>query len=168
MFDVYLSLGSNVNPRQNLSEAMDELSEITSVGEISTVYLTEPVRMEKGAAEFHNFCARVETDLEPSGFKSKLSRIEREIGRKRTKTTGNLHESRKVDIDILIYSPSPEGFENHPQVYDEAFVVYPLSELINPAKYEELPDSVEEWRGDCNSETIIKTIDYHWPSKILN
>jgi 7,8-dihydro-6-hydroxymethylpterin-pyrophosphokinase len=102
----------------------------------------------------------------PSDLKDRLRSIEVSAGRHSSKSDTALHESRKVDLDILLYDPSPEGFSAHEQIHNEAFVVFPLSDLIDPSAIPVLPDSVEDWRGRCNSDIIKETLEYRWSPEI--
>lgn len=165
-YDVYLSIGSNIEPRENVTDALRRIGTFTVLDAVSRVYLTSPVRVEPGADNFHNLCVRVRTGSGPSTLKERLRDLEEAVGRRRTSDENGLHSSRAVDVDILLYEPSPEGFEPHPQIYDEAFVVYPLSDILDPTSREDLPGSVEEWRQGVDGETILDTLSYEWPPEI--
>jgi 2-amino-4-hydroxy-6-hydroxymethyldihydropteridine diphosphokinase len=161
-YEVYLSVGSNINPRKNVLEALRRLDEWTRIKSISPVYLTRPVQVEPGAENFHNLCVKITADRTPENLKNRLRELEKNVGRDRSgeNSSGELHSSRAVDVDILLYEPEPTGFDPHPQVADEAFVVYPLSDLLEPSERENLPDSTKEWRARCDESTIIRTVDY--------
>lgn len=166
MFEVYLSIGSNIDPNRNIVQALEELTGLVEIRAVSPVYRTKPVQLQPGADEFHNLCVKIATDYRPGELKSRLNEIERTTGREQRGSTGKPYESRKVDIDVLFYEPEVDGFEPHPQVEEEAFVVFPLSDLLDPSSREDLPDSRREWRKNCNRDVIKGTVSYDWPSTI--
>lgn len=165
-YEVYLSIGSNIEPRENVTDTLKRIGTFTVIDAVSRVYLTKPIQVEPGADNFHNFCVRVRTGSRPSPLKERLRDLEEAVGRERTIAESDLHSSRAVDVDILLYEPAPEGFEPHPQIYDEAFVVYPLSDILDPAGRKRLPESVEAWRQGVDGETILDTVSYEWPPEI--
>jgi len=161
-YDVYLSIGSNIHPEENVLETLRRLDEIVQMESISSVYLTRPLQVEPGADNFHNLCVQITTDRSPEDLKNRLRSLEESVGRNRSAAidADDWHSSRTVDVDILLYDPEPPGFEPHPQVENEAFVVYPLSDLLDPSEWEDRPDSVKEWRANCDESTIIRMIKY--------
>ncbi len=161
-YDVYLSVGSNIHPEENVVKALRRLGKIVEIESISPVYLTRPVRVEPGAKKFHNLCVHILTNQPPQKLKGSLRSIEETVGRDRSmeKNEDDLHSSRAVDLDILLYDPEPDKFAPHSQVEDEAFVVYPLSDILDPSPWDHLPDTVEKWRANCDESTIIRTIEY--------
>lgn len=165
-YDVYLSIGSNIEPREHVTDALKRIGTFTVIDAVSRVYLTQPIQVEPGANNFHNLCVRVRTGSRPSRLKERLRDLEEAVGRQRTALDNDLHSSRAVDVDILLYEPAPEGFEPHPQIYEEAFVVYPLSDILDPAPRGDLPGSVEDWRQGVDEETILDTVSYEWPPEI--
>jgi len=167
-FRVYLSLGSNINPRSNISRTVESLGSLSSVESISNVYRTEPVRVESGADDFHNLCLETSVEWKPPVFKEKLRDLESKVGRVREENNNRPHQSRRVDVDILIYEPEPHEFIPHPQIYDEAFVVFPLSDIYDPSRREDLPGSVRSWRSGVDRSTVKDMMDYDWPEGLMD
>lgn len=165
-FDVYLSLGSNIDSRDHITRTVHLLDEEFSVTGISSVYRTEPVRMVEGAEDFHNLCVRIETNRAPRELKYRLRELEKRIGRDRSEDA-ELHEPRVMDVDIILYEPEPGDFSPHEQIHEEAFVVYPMSELYDPADHPDLPDSIEDWKANCDESVILGTVDYDWPEDLV-
>lgn len=161
-YNVYLSIGSNIDPEENVRVTLRRLGEIVRIQSVSPVYLTRPVRVEPEAGNFHNLCVQITTDWSPGDLKERLRSLEEAVGRDRSKesSSDHLHPSRTVDVDILLYDPEPENFQPHPQVEKQAFVVYPLSDIFDPSRWDPLPDSVEEWRAHCDQSTIVRTVEY--------
>ena len=97
-----ITLGSNINPAQNLPQAIDQLgrqAEVT-VQKISPVYETAPVGGQPGQPVFHNAAVLLETTLEPAALKQALFEIETGLGRVRT---ANKYAPRPIDLDIAYY-----------------------------------------------------------------
>ncbi len=100
MTDVYLSLGSNLEPEKNIRLALLQLSREIGPLELSTVYITSPVKDLK-QPDFYNCVARCNTSFSPHKLKFSLLRdIESSLGRKRA---GDRFAARTIDIDLIIY-----------------------------------------------------------------
>ncbi|MDG7044546.1 MAG: 2-amino-4-hydroxy-6-hydroxymethyldihydropteridine diphosphokinase [Nitrososphaerota archaeon] len=96
----FLSLGSNVRPRENLSRAIRALGSRLVVTAISTVYLTEPIGMNNAAA-FYNCVVKAESDSDPYFLKTSILRdLEGSLGRVRST---DRYSDRVIDIDLLLY-----------------------------------------------------------------
>ncbi|MEO8597815.1 MAG: 2-amino-4-hydroxy-6-hydroxymethyldihydropteridine diphosphokinase [Candidatus Solibacter sp.] len=127
---IYLSLGSNVGDREgNLRLAVECLSahEVRILRE-SRIYETEPVDY-RDQAWFLNQVVEAETALFPVQLLTRIGRIERELGRKRTVSKG----PRTIDIDVLFYASAviemPHLEIPHPRIAERRFVLEPLAEL---------------------------------------
>lgn len=168
MYDVYVSVGSNLDPRRHIVGALRDLAgcEALTLEAISPVYRTRPVDVEEGAPPFHNLCLHLRTDRSPDRLKGLLRRLEDARGRDRSSEGGDLFSSRVLDLDILLYQPSPSGFRPHRQIHEEPFVVYPLSDLLDPGGVAELPSGRSEWRARCDRDNILGRVDYDWPDPL--
>lgn len=167
-FDVYLSLGSNIEPERHLKRALIELAQHTELKKMSPVYRTRPIDMEPGSDDFHNLCVVVQTDLEPDRLKRLLNEIEEKSGRDRQREAEDpdAYRPRTLDVDILLYEPAPDGFVPHPQVRDQAFVVFPLSDLREPPRLEGIPPDRVDWRDQCDRNVILEVVPYDWPREV--
>jgi len=129
MATTYLGLGSNLGNRaRNIYGALRRLGSFVSLGEISSLYETEPV----GLADqpwFLNLVCRADTNLGPHELLAVAKRIEREMGRKEGVRFG----PRLVDIDLLLYEDlvlRSAGLEiPHPRLHERDFVLIPLNEI---------------------------------------
>jgi len=127
--EVYLCLGSNLGERkENLSRALDLLSQRLRVSEVSSTYETEAV----GGAnqpKFLNMIAKAYTMLEPPGLLLLIKGIEHKLGR----LPGPRNTPRTIDIDIIFYGDrvidTPELVIPHPRLAERAFVLVPLNEI---------------------------------------
>jgi 2-amino-4-hydroxy-6-hydroxymethyldihydropteridine diphosphokinase len=130
----YLSLGSNRGDRRrNLRGALAALEESgVRVDRVSSVYRTEPVDF---AAQpwFYNLAATAETPLRPRELLDLIQRIERKMGRVRTRRSG----PRLIDIDILLAGKriirTPRLRVPHPRLEKRKFVLVPLAEIAPAA-----------------------------------
>lgn len=97
--DVYLALGSNIDPESHLPRAVAELDHAVGVVAVSRVYEAEPV----GAPDtppFLNAAVLVRTSLPPHRLKLEILRpLEARLGRVRT---SDPNAPRTIDIDIAL------------------------------------------------------------------
>jgi 2-amino-4-hydroxy-6-hydroxymethyldihydropteridine diphosphokinase len=126
----FLSLGSNIEPEENMLEAVRLLSHHVRVLKASTVYLTEPLQ-RKSQPEYYNCVIKIETDIEPRKLKFDVLRaIEAKLGRKRTRDT---FASRTIDIDIILYGNLAVSTKDliipDPDIQERAFLAIPLCEI---------------------------------------
>ena len=127
---VYLGLGSNLGDRQaNLDRALEFLSQRARMGEISSIYDTEPLG-DSNQPRFLNLVCQAFTRLEPPALLALAKGIERKLGR-----VGKSGTPRTIDIDILLYDDqvidTPELVIPHPKMTERAFVLIPLDEIAS-------------------------------------
>jgi dihydroneopterin aldolase/2-amino-4-hydroxy-6-hydroxymethyldihydropteridine diphosphokinase len=100
MTRAFVSIGSNIDPEENVKEALHLLKKQVTIRAISTVYLTEPI----GPAPqppFYNCVIDIETRLPPLELKhTVLRRIEDALGRIRK---GDRFAPRTIDLDLILY-----------------------------------------------------------------
>lgn len=132
MNEVYLSLGSNLGDRKaQLQEAVRLLQTNPSISNIkmSSIYETAPVGYLDQHA-FLNLVIRLETSLSPLELLDICQEIEQALHRERLVRWG----PRTVDLDVLLYGQEQLGTERltipHPRMYERAFVLVPLQELM--------------------------------------
>ncbi len=128
-YEVYLCLGSNLGERkENLSKAIELLSQRFRVSEVSSTYETEAVGVANHP-HFLNMVVKAYTMLEPAGLLLLIKGIERKLGR----LPGPRNAPRTIDIDILFYGDqvidTPELVIPHPRLTERAFVLVPLNEI---------------------------------------
>jgi 2-amino-4-hydroxy-6-hydroxymethyldihydropteridine diphosphokinase len=155
MRTAYLSLGSNVGERERmLSEALRLLeSPGLQVARVSPVYETEPQDF-KNQPWFLNLVVEVRTALFPMQLLTRVRKIERELGRKRTVNKG----PRSIDIDILLYGESVIDTKDlvvpHPRMAERRFVLQPLADLAPDLRHPVLRRSVKELLSAVSGQAV--------------
>lgn len=117
----YISLGSNIQPRENILEAMRLLREKMMVNTFSTIWETDAV----GASgpRFLNTAAWVSTHLSAEELKSQvLAEIEQTLGRVRT---ADKYAPRTIDLDIVVFDERVVDAN----LWTRDFLALPIAEL---------------------------------------
>jgi 2-amino-4-hydroxy-6-hydroxymethyldihydropteridine diphosphokinase len=132
----YVGLGSNIDPANNLSKALELLARHVIIDAIAHTWETPAVGSR--GPNFLNTAVAVRTQLPPGLLKSLvLRRIERELGRVRT---ANKNAPRTIDLDILVY----EGQVLDSKVWSYAFMAVPLAELLPDLHNSETGETLEQ------------------------
>ena len=157
---VYLSLGSNVEPRaQTLQEAIDLIA-IRYEGQkklfVSPIYESEAWGFET-EMKFLNLCIEAHTKKTAQEILEINQLIEIELGRKPKKSTN--YESRPIDIDILFFDNQIISTHDlkvpHPNLAHRKFVLYPLKDIANSYLHPILKKSITELLNDCEDESEL-------------
>lgn len=99
---IFVSLGSNINPEENLVKAVQLLRNFTTLLAISSVYRTAP-QSNTHQDHFLNMAAKIHTHRTPIEFKTQvIDRIESELGRVRD--PNNKNAPRTIDLDISLWN----------------------------------------------------------------
>ncbi len=135
MNTAYISLGSNIRPRQNIAKAIRILMGRQIVTGISTVYRTSP-ELNKDQPDYYNCVAAISTDLGPKELKYNLLRkIEALLGRSRNK---DKYASRTIDLDLIVYGrlkiETAGMVLPDPEIQQRPYLAFGLKELGYPVK----------------------------------
>ncbi len=150
---VFIGVGSNIDPEENIRRAIALIKEKARITGVSSFYLTEPVS-RPGQDPYYNGVLEIEVDLEPLALRNGLLRgIEERLGRVRT---GDVHGPRTIDLDIILYGDmvfEGEGLKlPSPEILERAFVALPLSELapdtVLPGSGVRLKEVAERFEAD--------------------
>lgn len=148
----FIALGSNLNqPKQQLSVAIEKISDIDAVDLISTssFYETTPVGGPLGQPNYINAVICIKTSLQPIELLTSLQDIEHQQGRVRF--AGEVNMPRTIDLDILLFGERKVSSDvlkiPHPRMHIREFVLLPLKEIA-PLVYEAVISNQWPWLKD--------------------
>jgi 2-amino-4-hydroxy-6-hydroxymethyldihydropteridine diphosphokinase len=125
----YIGLGSNLQqPLMQVQRALQALQTVPESELIkhSPLYRSTPLSGNE-QPDYINAVAMLHTSLMPLALLDALQAIEQQQGRIRT---AERWASRSLDLDMLLYadyrSDDPHLTLPHPELYNRAFVLYPL------------------------------------------
>lgn len=157
---VYLSLGSNVEPRHYLKCAVDELRRQFGVVVLSPVYESVAVGFE--GDNFLNLVAAVDTRLAVGELARRMRDIEEQNDRRRDVPR---FSSRSLDIDILTYGDALGEIDGlrlpRAEITEYAFVIRPLADIAGDECY---PANGLRYRQIC--QQLVKDDSELWPVKL--
>jgi len=138
----FISLGSNIDPEQNLPLAAKNLEIIGEIMAVSMVY-QNPAFGPTPQPDFLNAAVMIATDLEPLEIRARLRKIEAEMGRVRSK---DKYAPREIDLDLCLLGErifeSPELTLPDPDLLERPHLIGPMAELdpafIHPVTKESL------------------------------
>lgn len=142
---IYLGLGSNIEPEQNLGRAVRELRDKYGELEVSAVYRSAAVGFD--GDDFLNLVVALRSEDEPLEICAEIERLHNLVGRKRG---SDKWAARPLDIDLLLYNDAV--IDERPvrvprsDILEYSFVLRPLAELA--------PDLVHPVTG--------RTMREHW------
>ncbi|XP_019639203.1 PREDICTED: folic acid synthesis protein FOL1-like isoform X2 [Branchiostoma belcheri] len=150
---VHLSLGSNIDPRKNLRDALALLKKKVLVLKMSSPFLTSP-QLQTDQPDFINMAVRILTEMTPTELKTVLSGIEKSL--LRVRDPNNKNGPRTIDLDISLWGSEVKDYSvinndegsNHsltnghvqktvpdPDILRFAHVVVPLAEISPHMKH---------------------------------
>lgn len=151
---VFVTLGSNIEPEKNLPEAVRLLAERVMLLRASRVFRSAPVGSE-GQPDFLNAAVLVETDLPPYNLKfNALRDIEQQLGRVRS---ADKFAARTIDLDLALYGDlvldDPQGGLTlpDPDILTRAHIALPLADLD--------PDFVHPVSGETLGQIAVRLRD---------
>jgi 2-amino-4-hydroxy-6-hydroxymethyldihydropteridine diphosphokinase len=134
MASVLIGLGGNVGDvRATFQKAIANICGMMQAALVarSSDYSTPPWGEEK-QDRFINACIEIETSLDPHALLFTLHKIEKKFGRDRSQETR--WGPRTLDLDLIAYDnvklDKPELTLPHPRLFERAFVLVPLAEIV--------------------------------------
>ncbi len=125
---VLLSLGSNQNPVENLSRAVERIKKEFKSHRISSVYKTKDIKEGKDSPSFFNQVAEIDVNIPYIELRTRLKSIEKDFGRK----TGD-KKNVPLDLDILTYNKDVFHHDSKqipdPNLIKYSYIAIPLAEL---------------------------------------
>ena len=155
MARVYLGIGSNIDPEENLRLGIRELRRVFGEIKLSAVYASAAIGFE--GADFLNMVVGLQSDDSPGAIQDQVELIHDLAGRERG---AGKFSSRPLDIDLLLYDDQvvDEPALKLPRcdVLEYSFVLRPLAELdpdlVHPQTGKTM---IEHWQGfDAGSHPL--------------
>ena len=142
---VYLDLGSNIEPERNFTAAVKLLAKLSTLVAVSSVWETRPIGMPE-LPNFLNAGVVVETELSAAEFKQMVIRnIERALARTRTK---NKNAPRTIDIDIILFNSDIFELDGrhipNKELVERPFVAVSLAEIAPAYRHPETGQTLLE------------------------
>jgi 2-amino-4-hydroxy-6-hydroxymethyldihydropteridine diphosphokinase len=127
---VFVSVGSNIDPYNNVRSALHLLKRYMTLVGISTVYLT-PAEDRPEQSRYYNCVVCGDTKLPARQFVlSVLRPIEAALGRVRTE---DKYAARQIDLDLIVYGDTVLKAGDlelpAPEIRTRPYVAVPLCEL---------------------------------------
>ncbi|RPJ26898.1 MAG: 2-amino-4-hydroxy-6-hydroxymethyldihydropteridine diphosphokinase [Chloroflexi bacterium] len=149
MHQVYLSLGSNIQPEVNLPRAIELLRQYGEIVKVSSVWESEAVGSD--GPNFLNACVLLVTPITETELKEKIIHpIEVKLGRKRS---ADKNAPRTIDIDAILF----DDHSLNNKFWKQAFVVIPLAEIYsdyqNPLTQENILQTAVRFQQNVWMET---------------
>lgn len=165
---VTLSLGSNMDAENKLKSCLDML--LLEFGDLSlsTVFESEAVGFE--GDNFLNMVVGMNTDMPLDELSAFLKAVEEKHGRDRTQPK---FSSRSLDIDILTYDNKAGNFNGirlpRPEITENAFVLWPLSQVSAKQKHAELGHSFAAlWDNYDKEKQKLWPVDFQWHGRFIS
>jgi len=150
---VFLSLGSNIRPQQNLTLALNEIAGRYDLQGLSHAYETSPVGYP-GQAPFWNMAAAISTDEHPEKIRVWLAFLEKKTGRKKDQKNFG---PRTLDVDLIAWKNTVHKSKTfrlpHPDIATKAFVLFPLLEISPTWTHPETQKSIIELAASFKDKT---------------
>jgi 2-amino-4-hydroxy-6-hydroxymethyldihydropteridine diphosphokinase len=166
MPQVFLSLGSNIDRKNNICKALDELYLAFNRLSLSSVYKTQAEGFI--GEDFYNLVVGIDTDLDLLDIVDLLKQIEKKQGRDHTQKG---FSSRVIDIDLLTYGDfvGEKGGVVLPrsEIYKFSFVLYPLVDLAGELICPKYNKSYAEILACFSGTKLLKKIDFSWKEVML-
>ena len=130
---VYLGIGSNIDPETNIKRALEALGQEFGQVQCSPIYWNKAQGFD--GPDFINMVAGFSTSKKFSELDQALKAIEASCGRERSSET--CKGSRTLDLDILLFGAfhgELNGYQlPRPEIFDRQFVWQPLLALFEQA-----------------------------------
>jgi 2-amino-4-hydroxy-6-hydroxymethyldihydropteridine diphosphokinase len=157
---VYLSLGSNIEPRADyLDKARLAISQnIGAIIRSSNIYQTAPWHCQNPQDDYLNQVLCVGTLLNPPEILAQCLAIEKVLGRDRSSDSANDYQPRTIDLDLLaadVVLDSKALTLPHPRLHLRRFVLVPMEEIASEVVVVPFGKTVNQLLGDCPDQNHV-------------
>ncbi len=133
---VYLCLGSNIDPVENLRKAIDLLGEYAVLLALSTCW--ESAAVGSKGPNFLNIGALVSTPFDSNELREQVLRpIEKRLGRVRS---ADKYAPRTMDIDIVVF----DGQVRDPEIWRRVYLALIFAEMLPDLRQPDSGETLEE------------------------
>lgn len=165
MTQVWLGIGSNLDPVDNLSACLDAL--LLQFRDLNLSSVFESPAAEQTGNPYLNMVAGLQTDLTLAELSEHLKLMERKQGRKAS--AGNI----PIDIDILLYGNISGNFDGiilpRPEILTAPYVLWPLSQVAGKLKHPSNGKSYRElWEHFDKQVQNIKPVEFIWHGRKIS
>jgi 2-amino-4-hydroxy-6-hydroxymethyldihydropteridine diphosphokinase len=168
----WISLGSNHDRQQQISNALDALHQTFGNLTISQIYETQPVGLKvRHCDPFYNLVAGFTTQLTVTALNAFLKQVEG--GGTCRRPSDQSTYMRALDLDIILYGDACGDHEGlwlpYRDLMKHDFVLRPMAEVA-PDLY--LPGSQHTfrqlWQQHQHSDQRMQAIDFHWQGRQIS
>ena len=166
---VILSIGSNINPKQNLQEAIQRVGTLGELLGIAAVYQNPALGADglpSNQADFLNSALLLETDLDLASLRQALREIEREMGRVRST---DKFAAREIDLDICLFGEKHIKTEEteipDPDLLAKAHLAVPIAELIPDWVHPVTNQTLRQIADQLKQDASLTRIEMDFPLK---
>lgn len=161
MANIYISVGSNIEPQRYIRVAINELQQLLGSLELSSVYESEAVGFN--GDNFLNMVVGATTVLSVAELVRQFKQIERRNGRA---ANAQKFAPRTLDLDLLLYDnqviSSPVVLPRA-EILTNAFVLWPLAELAPQLQHPTTAMSYQAlWQQYDKSQQRLWPITFEW------
>ena len=165
---VALSLGSNIEPVVNFQSCLDALLLKFNDLSLSSVFESEAIGFE--GDNFLNMVVAFDTEMPLEALIKTVKKIEDDCGRDRAQPR---FSGRTLDIDVLLYGDKIgicSGIElPRPEITENAFVLWPLSQLSERRKHPALKQSYKQlWESYHKETQHLWPVDFEWHGRKIS
>lgn len=118
--EVIISLGSNMDPSENISKAIESINKEFNVLGISPIKRTEPIGY-KEQADFLNGAVLIQTDMDSAELNCWLKELETKMGRVRST---NKYGPRTIDLDIIVWNSKIVDDDVYERNFLQEFILF--------------------------------------------
>ena len=157
---VIVSLGSNQGNRFETIQACIDLihSEVATVVKVSKIYETPAWGFE--SEPFYNAAILIHTTKSAQKILNQVLRVEKKLGRIRTKDSG--YQARIIDVDIIAFDEEIISTETlqvpHPLMQNRKFVLQPMLDLGLNWEHPILKKTISQLLAQTEDESKIKIV----------